>query len=174
MLISLVQSQLHEYTLTTSRQLVGMTGNCWPQFHVQSMIWATDIVGMELLLNPPNPVSLSLHGDQEPQTLEHGINSCFHTWDQAVHAEVGASQIIRAAGYKLDVMMAVFRSDKDYVEHCDTGGNGDVLWQGKYFGTNVHPFETVFMKTNRDIEPVLIDHLTEWTDKSGYSSYDYC
>ncbi len=30
-----------------------MTGNCWPQFHVQSMIWATDDVGMELMLNPP-------------------------------------------------------------------------------------------------------------------------
>ncbi len=34
-----------------------MTGNCWPPIHVQSMIWATDEIGMELLLHPPGGAS---------------------------------------------------------------------------------------------------------------------
>lgn len=153
-------------------KLVGMTANCWPQFHVQSMIWATDSTGLELLLYPPQP-------DEIPEGLpedwkEVGINGCFHTWNEAVHAEVFSTQIIRNAGHKIAVMMSAFYSDEDYIDHCDSGGNGDVLWNGRYFGTNVHPYETIFMKTNRDIDPVLINKLTSWKNGEGYSSYDHC
>lgn len=158
--------------LSEEVKLVGMTANCWPQFHVQSMIWATNSTGLELLLYPPQP-------DTIPEGLpadwkEVGINGCFHTWDEAVHAEVFSTQIIRNAGHKIAVMMSAFYSDEDYIEHCDSGGNGDVLWNGMYFGTNVHPYETIFMKTNRDIDPVLIDKLTNWKKGEGYSSYDHC
>lgn len=159
--------------LSSDVKLVGMTANCWPQFHVQSMIWATDSVGLELLLYPPQPEKI-------PEGLpedwkEVGINGCFHTWDEAVHAEVFSTQIIRNGGKnQIAVMMSAFHSDKDYIDHCDSGGNGDVLWNGKYFGTNVHPYETIFMKTNRDIDPVLIEKLTKWKEGEKYSSYDHC
>lgn len=158
--------------VTEEVKLVGMTANCWPQFHVQSMIWATDSVGLGLLLHPPQPAKI-------PEGLpsnwkEVGINGCFHTWDEAVHAEVFSTQIIRDAGHKIAVMMSAFYSDEKYIDHCDSGGNGDVLWNGRYFGANVHPYETIFMKTNRDIDPVLIDKLTSWKTGEEYSSYDYC
>jgi hypothetical protein len=132
------------------------------------MIWATDSIGLSLLLYPPAPPP------QLPPALPSGINACFHNWTSAVHAEISSSTLITAAGFRLDVMMSAFHSDPEYAAHCDTGGNGDVLWEGKYFGTNVHPFETVFMKTNRDLDPVLMERLTGWADKAEYTSYDYC
>jgi hypothetical protein len=133
-----------------------MTGNCWPAFHVQSMIWATDAIGLSILLQPD------------------AINQCFHDWNTAVQAEVQTTSTFQAAGYEVDTMMAAFHSDNAYIEHCDSSANGDVLWDGKYFGTNVHPFETIFLKSNRNIDPVLMQRLTEWTDGRNYSSYDFC
>ncbi|KFY49657.1 hypothetical protein V495_00553 [Pseudogymnoascus sp. VKM F-4514 (FW-929)] len=161
-------SDMYLGKITDKVKLVGMTGNCQPIFHVQSMIWATDRTGIELLLHPP--ADPKLPADKQ----EVGINSCFHTWETAVHAEVYATQIILAAGYEASVMMSAFHAKKTFVQDCDKGGNGDALWNGKYYGTNVHPYETVFMKSNRDIDPILMTRLTEWTDGSGYSSYDHC
>jgi hypothetical protein len=165
-------------------QLVGMTANCWPTFHIQSMIWATDITGLEILLFPPPAAAAQL--STEPLVLPSasfdklipapfpGINSCFHTWGSAVAAEVGSSALIQAAGYKLDAMMTAYHGNDKYQEECDASKNGDVLFDKKYFGTNVHPFETVFIKTNRDIDPVGVQRLSEWTKGRKYSSYAYC
>ena len=170
-----------------SQKLVGMTGNCWPQFHVQSMIWATDITGLSVLLFPPASVIAAAEAETRPPSLldpdqpipsTSGINSCFHTWGTAVAAEIGASVLIKAAGYKLDVMMSAFhgkQNDGDrYENECDSRENGDVLWDKEYYGTNVHPYETIFLKSNRDIDPVGLERLTEWTRGRGYSSYQYC
>lgn len=158
--------------VTDEVKLVGMTGNCWPSWHVQSMIWATDSIGLQALLYPPKNHPLLPPGVNG--TAEVGINGCFHTWDQAVHAEIFATKVIKAAGYKATVLMSAYYSDPNYEDNCDSGGNGDVLWNGRYFGTNIHPYETIFIKANRDIDPVLLDRLTKWQDASGYSSYDHC
>lgn len=136
------------------------------------MIWATDSLGMSALLYPPtNEKLLPLKEDGTPEV---GINGCFHSWDEAVHAEIFATKVVYAAGYKAEVMMSAYYSDPEYEKNCDSGGNGDVLWNGRYFGTNVHPFETIFMKTNRDIDSVLMDRLTSWANGSNYSSYEHC
>lgn len=135
------------------------------------MIWATDAIGMSLLLYPPQPTPTKEMPTPKP---EHGINACFHTWDTAVHAEIGATSVVVDAGYKVDVMMSRFHGDANYIEHCDSTQNGDVLWNGGYSGTNVHPYETIFLKTNRDIDPVLMERLSEWTSGANFSSYDYC
>ena len=171
----------------TKAKLVGMTANCWPSLHVQSMIWATDLTGLETLLSPPSAIvtNLTLHptypADTETETGKKlpphytGINSCFHTWGAAVAAEIGASALIRAAGYKIDVMMAAYHAAENYEDICEKRRDkADVLWEGRYFGVNVHPFETVFIKSNRDVDTLTIDRLTQWTKKRGYSSYDYC
>jgi hypothetical protein len=131
------------------------------------MIWATDIIGLDLLLNPPADPSKS--NEEKPV----GINHCFEGWDEAVAGEIGASGVITGAGYKLDVMMAAFHG-YDYVEKCDPRKNGDVLWEGAYEGTNIHPYDTMFLKTNRNIDPTMVNKMTEWTDGSKYSSWDHC
>ncbi|KZL85325.1 hypothetical protein CI238_10827 [Colletotrichum incanum] len=165
-------SDLYLGRLTDKVKLVGMTANCWPQFHVQSMIWATDEVGIDLLLNPPagSSVKDDFGGENDPV----GLGGCYDGWNQAVHAEIGATSIFLKQGYKVDLMMMAFQKSKKYIEECDTSQNGDVLWNGKYFGTNVHPYETIFIKANRDIDPTLIKHLTTWQQASGFNSYSAC
>lgn len=162
-----------------------MTANCWPSFHVQSMIWATDDIGIDILLHPPQAAVEALstrpHFDPEsheivttPPPQAPGINACFHTWGSAVAAEISTTALIQAVGYKVDVMMTAFHGKDSYIEKCDSSVNGDVLFDKKYYGTNVHPYETIFLKSNRDIDPIGLEKLTEWTRGRKYSSYDYC
>ncbi|PMD14811.1 hypothetical protein NA56DRAFT_734646 [Hyaloscypha hepaticicola] len=135
--------------LTEEVKLVGMTANCWPTFHVQSMIWATDSIGLSTLLFPPQHALDYL--DQNPIPYRYsntihqplGINACFHTWDSAVASEVYATSVIKAAGYKVDVLMAV-------------------VW------------ETGWWKTNRDLEDGELKMQTAWIGRRGYSSWEFC
>lgn len=137
-------------------QLVGLTVNCGPTPHVQSMLWATDSAGMELLLYPEAPAA---SGDPPgPAEDPVAFGGCYLDYWKAVHAEVGTTGLIRGAGYNVSAMMAAFE-DPSYMDHCDWAE--DVLWDKQYFGTNLHPYETIFTKTNRDLDPVLIDLMTK-------------
>lgn len=173
-------SDMYLGRLTDEVKLVGMTANCWPSFHVQSMIWATDITGISVLL-APSPATIRTYSVNPPITpgepeegLPPGINACFHDWGSAVNAEVGATRLVEAAGYKVDVMMSAFSGTENFEGVCDSSTNGDVLWDQKYYGTNVHPFDTIFIKSNRDIDPVGIERHTTWVEGRKYSSYDFC
>ncbi|TDZ87602.1 hypothetical protein C8034_v006686 [Colletotrichum sidae] len=165
-------SDLYLNRITEKVKLVGMTANCWPRFHVQSMIWATDAVGIDLLLNPPASSSITdQFGTSEDPV---GMAGCYDGWNAAVHAEVGATSTFLKQGYEVDLMMTAFHKSKNYIDECDSTENGDMLWNGKYFGTNIHPYETIFIKANRDIDPTLIQHLTEWQQASNFTSYAAC
>ncbi|GKT46687.1 uncharacterized protein ColSpa_06868 [Colletotrichum spaethianum] len=153
--------------------------SCWSDLYlgrltneVKSMIWATDETGIDLLLNPPPGSSVKDQFGTENDPV--GLGGCYDGWNQAVHAEIGATSTFLKQGYKVDLMMTAFHKSKKYIEECDSSQNGDVLWNGKYFGTNVHPYETIFIKANRDIDPTLIEHLTAWQQASGYDSYSAC
>ncbi|KAH8746329.1 hypothetical protein BGZ57DRAFT_972847 [Hyaloscypha finlandica] len=141
-------SDLYLNKITDEVELVGMTANCWPQIHVQSMILATDDIGMEVLLFPP-PEAHKIH---------------------AVRAEVGSSVLMTTVGHKLDAMMAAYHTG--YFEQCDSGA--EFLNENTYFGISYHPYETLFFKTNRPINEKVIDRYTEWTGARNYSSYDFC
>ncbi|KAH6698966.1 hypothetical protein BKA61DRAFT_583006 [Leptodontidium sp. MPI-SDFR-AT-0119] len=192
--------------VTDEVKLVGITANCWPTFHIQSMIWATDKIGIETLLFPPQKALdyLSTHPIKLPPaskdtdittststpsndpsfpppspetTRVHqapGINGCFHDWDSAVAAEVSSTSLILAAGYKVDAMMSAYHGMAEYEEARTCDENRDLLWDGEYFGIDVHPFETVFIKANRDVAPLVLERHTKWVGQRGYSSYDYC
>jgi hypothetical protein len=188
--------------------MVGMSYNCYgTEGHVQSMIWALDKVGLEVILK------------------NDGIGECFPDWWSAVQGEVRTTKTIREHGYEVDVMMSVYHSkdketkqgtfpkpeasgmpeasetpdtdaaevdpdpDRDTlttqerrsVNDDDVPGDfwktctdGDYLGAGSYFGTFIHPYETLFMKSHRNIENNVLDRLTEWHDGRGYSSYDFC
>ncbi len=160
--------------------------------HVQSMVWATDREGLELLLHPPASSprhdawieELFSHEDDfprpadykanDPDWVETGINKCFADRAEAVQAEVAATGIILGAGKRVDVMLMKFQTDDDYVGHCARLGVWDPMGEGAYDGASIHPFETLFFKTNRGITPRLLEVMTGWIDKMKYSSYDYC
>ena len=136
-------------------KLVGMTYNCHPSRHIQSMILATDTTGLWLLLEPSN----------------NALSGCHNEHEAAIGAEVRLTALIKESGYKVDVMMEEFHSDKDFANSCQ---QGDPLWEGQYEGITIHPYETLFFKTNRQITQDVLDRYTEWTDKSEYSSYKVC
>ncbi|KAK6517062.1 hypothetical protein TWF506_006940 [Arthrobotrys conoides] len=140
--------------VTDKNKLVGMTFNCEPIYgvrHLQSMIFATDRIGINTLL----PV----------------MSTCFPTWLSAVYGESNSTRAIINAGYTVSAMMTSFSSQKNYADECK---HGDILLEGAYFGSNLHPYETIFQKANRDFGKDVLDRLTEWTDLAGYSSYEVC
>lgn len=70
-------------------------------------------------------------------------------------------------------MMSAFHGMKEYETTCNPD-EGDLLWDKEYYGINVHPFETVFLKSNRNIDPLTLERHTGWANERKYSSYDYC
>lgn len=70
-------------------------------------------------------------------------------------------------------MLSVFQTERDYkFVNCNTPD--DFLFENNYYGFNVHPFETLFIKSQRGIADNMLQKLTAWVDMSGYSSYDVC
>ncbi|KAF3919052.1 hypothetical protein ABW21_db0202408 [Orbilia brochopaga] len=139
--------------ITDTTKLVGMTYNCNPYFgtpHIQSMLLATDLTGLKSILP---------------------ILTCADDWLSAVYMESNTTAAITAAGYNVFAMMTAFSSHRDYPAVCD---NGDVLFDGTYFGQTIHPYEMVFQKANRNVGTGMLELLTRWTDQAGYSSWEVC
>lgn len=165
--------------ITDTTKLVGMTLNCLPRPHVQSMIWATDNIGMGILNNAE---LITQHDSKDIADFETpggpvGLSVCYDTMPAAVHAEIGGTEVILGAGYKVDVMMTAYapysgRSPREFCE--DMGRPNDFLYKDKYFGGNIHPYETIFVKANRDIDPEGLQHLTDWHLAMTTSSWDSC
>ncbi|KAI3401043.1 hypothetical protein diail_752 [Diaporthe ilicicola] len=156
-------------------KLVGTSLNCLPRVHLQSMLFATDDVGMSILLDPE--LALSASADDFWGTSEDpvGFSPCFSTLKKAVHAEIGITPLIQSQGFDVDVVMTAPHSAETFEAFCDrTGGPDDFLYKDSYLGTNVHPYETVFMKANRDIDPIQLQRLTEWHLAGNMSSWEIC
>ncbi|KAL8906112.1 MAG: hypothetical protein Q9171_006403 [Xanthocarpia ochracea] len=100
--------------LTDQVKLVGMTYNCEPyDRHVQSMILATDNVGLGVLLDPASEC----------------LSTCPNGWQSAVEVEVRITGKIKQAGYKVDAMMQEFQGQADFANSCK---GKDRLWEGAY------------------------------------------
>ncbi|KAF3906009.1 hypothetical protein ABW21_db0204722 [Orbilia brochopaga] len=151
-------SDVYLNKLSDTNKLVGMTVNCQPwgrniRPHIQSMILATDKIGIKIL-------------------LENVLSQCFTKHEDAVQGEMNITSSITAAGYTVSAFMTAFSSDASgYMQHCT---HDDVLYEGHYYNTSLHPYETMFQKANRNINPLQLQLLTEWHDQSGYSSQPFC
>lgn len=158
------------------------------------MVWATDTVGLALLLQPPSTspphddwmeTLFSHAGDfprppgykaNDPEWVEKGLSQCFANRQDAVEAEVASTGIVLGAGKKVDTLLTKYQTslEHDAVAFCEPLGAWDPQGDGAYDGTSIHPFETIFIKTNRGIDPMLIRNMSKWSDQTGYSSYDQC
>lgn len=108
---------------------------------------------------------------------EKGLSQCFASRQDAVEGEIAATGIVMAAGKKVDTLLAMYKASlagPNATSFCAPLGAWDPQSDGNYGGGSIHPFETIFIKTNRGISPELIDSLTSWTDEMGYSSYKQC
>lgn len=112
----------------------------------------------------------------DPAWVEKGLSQCFANRQDAVEAEVSATGIILGAGKKVDVLLTKYQTslEHDVLKFCEPLGAWDPQSEGAYDGASIHPYESVFIKTNRGINPVLIENLSKWTDEIGYSSYGQC
>lgn len=85
--------------LTDKIKLVGMSYNCHAgKGHIQSMIWATDRIGLDIILKP------------------EAVGICFAEMIQAMEAEVRTTQVLRDAGYEVDVFLSVYHSENKYAK----------------------------------------------------------
>ncbi|KAK6355865.1 hypothetical protein TWF718_000244 [Orbilia javanica] len=137
--------------VTETNKLVGMSFNCIDPPHIQSMIFATDRIGLKLLLTE--------------------ISTCFSKIQSAMEAETHSTGAVQAGGYNVTAFMTAFSSDKDYAHTCT---HEDILYDGAYYGGTLHPYEGMFQKANRDLAPQQLEMLTKWHRQSGYSSWDAC
>ncbi|KAK8081832.1 hypothetical protein PG996_000613 [Apiospora saccharicola] len=160
--------------VTEKVKLVGMTVNCGPQYHIQSMIFATDRVGMELMLYPP--VGSSRPDDYGDEHDLVALQGCYPSMSKAIHGEVGTTGVVRGAGYEVEALMSAFtKSRRNYADECAEHPVADLLYDHQYYGSNLHPYETIFMKANRDIDPVLINDLSDWHVNGAFpNSWDMC
>ncbi|OLN96078.1 hypothetical protein CCHL11_03302, partial [Colletotrichum chlorophyti] len=168
-------SDLYLSKMTDTTKLVGMTLNCQPRPHVQSMILATDDVGMSILLDPTLATTSSQDDRFGSKDDPVGFSGCYNDWNAAVHAEVGTTGLIQNAGYQVDAMMTSLHSEDGVAEYCkEHPDSTDLLWDKYYFGSNIHPYETIFIKANRDVDPALIHSMTEWHMRMKANSFDVC
>lgn len=80
--------------LTAKTKLIGMAYNCHSLVgHVQSMIWATDKTGIDLILT------------------KDGIGECFAEIGRAMDAEVRTTQMLRENGYEVDSFLQIYHSE---------------------------------------------------------------
>ncbi|KUI64230.1 hypothetical protein VM1G_10987 [Cytospora mali] len=161
--------------LNDQTKLVGLSYHCNPSPHLQSMLLATDHIGMSILLDPGLAFSVP-NNDPPHGTVDDpvGYSRCYADFNQAVHSEIGMARLIQSQGYKVDAMLTSVHvlGAADYCEKA--AYPTDHLWNGMYFGFNVHPYEMLFMKANRDIDPELMKRMTEWHLRSRTSSWDTC
>ncbi len=139
------------------------------------MLFATDEVGMSILLDPK--LATTVHNDDHWGTVDDpvSLSVCFETLFKAIHSEIGITELIRSQGYGVDVMLTSFHGANDPLTYCEENGNpDDVLYDGHYFGTSVHPYETVFIKANRGIDQTTVDLMTKWHLNMKTTSWDTC
>ena len=160
-------------------KLVGMTINCVnvrPR-HIQSMILATDRVGMNILLGLNASEATEISSISNTTHSNIGIDACPTTMDEAVNIEVSLTPLIQSYNYTVRAMMAEYWSQKSYELECT---NGDInAAKGAYEGGDLGVFETMFIKTRWAVEADQTERLTGWYDgavDSGMSqgAWDKC
>ncbi|KXJ86194.1 hypothetical protein Micbo1qcDRAFT_198505 [Microdochium bolleyi] len=167
--------------LDDKTKLVGMTANCVQPSHLQSMIYATDDVGMQLMLYPP-PRLVDAHGKPtDPAAGDAseenpvGYSTCYQSFNAAVEAEKWTTPMIMQAGYHVRALMSSWSATGGDSYWADCGDHpGDPMLHDKaYFGTNVHPYETLFFKSNRGLDPSLLKMMTTLHSKEDNRDRGY-
>ncbi len=139
------------------------------------MVWATDDIGMSILLDPSLATKSAVDDGWATADDPVGLTGCYTSRDAAVHAEIGTTGLIRSQGYDVDVMMTAYQAEHGADSYCQAhNGSADVLYDKAYFGANIHPYETIFEKTNRHIDSVLLERLTDWHRRGAKTSWDVC
>jgi hypothetical protein len=78
--------------------------------------------------------------------------------------ELKLSQLLKERGWNLKSLLPEYNQIDFRKKHFDvnpTSFYGDLLFKSRYFGRTVHPYEVIFIKTNRDLySSAYLDRLT--------------
>ncbi len=129
---------------------------------------------MSIHLDPTVASSASINDYQGTKDDLVGFTPCYETLKKAAHSEVSITELIRSSGYEVDPFLTAFHIATP-ATYCQVNSNPeDILYDKKYYGSNVHPYETVFVKANRDIYPTLLENMTKWHLSQHTTSWDSC
>lgn len=103
--------------------------------HIQSYFFATDLQGVNLLLD--GSIFDTMHKGKLDIIKQH---------------EIGMSRLFLKSGFKIKpLQLSQYNGDK----------NGDICYNQRYYGTTLNPLEVMFVKTNR-LQTKIIDNYTKW------------
>ena len=121
-------------------KLVGPTISCETVPHVQTYLFATDFVGLKILLQPGR------HG----ATSDEGIFGCYPTKDHAtINSELPSSNRILGAGYGIDSLLTKYqRVNFSSPTNLWCNQNKNPYKDKLFDGTSLEPYEVVFVKYN--------------------------
>ncbi len=115
-------------------KLVGPTINYMFNPHIQSMAWATDKIGLKLLIDKNILV---------PNLQFTNIQ------DVIVNHEVKMSKVILDAGY--DIFAFQISEEVNQSKHrSNIKIHDDIHFENQYYSLTINPFEVMFVKTNFD------------------------
>lgn len=149
-------TELFTNKLDEQTKLVGATINFHKgNPHVNSEMFATDLTGLKILIQ--NKIISKEILTKKPVTTR----------------EIKQSQIILNNNYNIACMLEAYKNvdfrkfrGKDYRKNgrlnANLKGSGDPLYRRRYFGMSLTPFETIFYKTNRDIDNRTMNKYSDW------------
>ena len=123
--------------------------------HLQSMVFATDRVGLTLLFLPALDGSPPLFSERNPRGYDQTIEEL----------ELGMSLVIRNAGYNISAISMSELAMEVLSRQMDNNGlglHGDLQFQQMYFGLDVNPLDSLFWKTNRGYISKATQKYDEW------------
>jgi len=138
-------------------KLVGTTSNCLPSsyasipktvglWHVQSMIYAVDNVGLSLI----KPI----------------LSRCYKDYRSAIlYGELELTKVITDAGFKAKTFLLHDNYREFPHRKCEHGNIYDD--EAAYFGIDINPFEVMFIKANRGYNGLVLQRYTEWMDSNA-------
>ncbi|TPX55863.1 hypothetical protein PhCBS80983_g04967 [Powellomyces hirtus] len=137
---------------------------CWADAFLSPLSWSVKMVGTTVFCKeedfPRHLQTMALAFDQQGYEAAIPALQCPATIADAIrNGEVPLTGLIEKQGFKTHSLMASAQADPT---EC---GEGDMNYQGKYYGMNFHPYELVFMKTNRGIDDNAVKRYTDWHDK---------
>jgi hypothetical protein len=112
--------------------------------HVQSYAFATDIIGLDVLLQDPNV--FTCHSDR---------------WDAIYYSELGSSEAMFKAGYSIDCFLLRYANMRwENTTPCLDDKNPLFNYE-----LPVDPLEVMFVKFKHDIQPAMVAKYSEWVNK---------
>jgi len=122
---------------STSVAMVGSSINIDPEIHVQSMMMGVDQRALRILVENNIFLSEDVHIDKTSLIYKH---------------EVNGTQLVLKQGYNIDCLITAFQGrdwQRERVKPYDELVTHDLWTAGAYYGQSLHPYETIFYKTNR-------------------------